>query len=59
VPKGLWALTLRVLRDRGATVYPRVTQMQLEVEDFRDDLGPRGGRASAFDAIKQTVQSWR
>jgi hypothetical protein len=59
VPKGLWTLTLRVLRDRGATVYPRVTQMQMEVEDFRDDLGPRGGRATAFDSIRQAIQSWQ
>ena len=59
VPKGLWALMLRVLRDRAASAYPRVAQMQTEVEDFRDELGPRGGRASAFDLVKQTVEKWR
>ena len=58
VPKGLWKLTLQILRDRGATAYPRVTQLQTEVEDFRDDLGPRGGRASAFDRVKQSLQRW-
>ena len=59
VPKGLWKLTLRILRDRGATAYPRVAQLQTDVEDFRDDLGPRGGRASAFDRVKQTLQRWK
>jgi hypothetical protein len=33
--------------------------MQAEVEDFRDELGPRGGRASALDVIKQRVQGWQ
>ena len=59
VPKGLWKLTLRILRDRGASAYPRVTQLQTEVEDFRDDLGPRDGRASAFDLVKKSLQRWQ
>ena len=59
VPKGLWAMAQKIRGNRGATAYPRVTKMQTEVEDFRDELGSRGGRATAFDAIKQTVNQWR
>ena len=59
VPKGLWLMAQKIRGNRGATAYPRVTKMQTEVEDFRDELGPRGGRATAFDAIKQSVQQWR
>ena len=59
MPKGLWTLTQQIRSNRGATAYPRVAKLQTEVEDFRDELGPRGGRASAFDVLKQSVQKWQ
>jgi hypothetical protein len=58
-PKELWNLTKKIRANRGATIYPRVKQLQMEVEDFRDELGPRGGRATAFDMLKQQVQKWQ
>ena len=59
MPKGLWTLTQQIRSNRGATAYPRVTKLQTEVEDFRDELGARGGRATAFDVLKQSVQKWQ
>ena len=59
VPKGLWKLTLRIRSDRAAAAYPRVKQMQMEILDFRDELGPSGGRASAFDTVNQYLHKWQ
>ena len=59
LPKALWTLTQQIRANRGASAYPRVAKLQLEVEDFRDELGARGGRATAFDVLKQSVQKWQ
>jgi serine/threonine protein kinase len=59
MPKALWTFTQQIRVNRGATAYPRVAKLQTEVEDFRDELGARGGRASAFDVLKQSVQKWQ
>jgi hypothetical protein len=59
VPKGLWRLTRRLRTRRGAAAYPRVKQIQMEVEDFRQELGPRGGRASAFEKVQHFLQKWQ
>jgi len=59
MPKGLWTLTQQIRTTRGAAAYPRVTKLQTDVEDFRDELGARGGRATAFDVLKQSVQKWQ
>jgi len=59
VPKGLWRLTRRVRTTRGAGAYPRVKQIQTEVEDFRHELGPRGGRASAFEKVQHYLHHWQ
>jgi len=59
LPKGLWTLTQQIRANRAASAYPRVAKLQTEVEDFRDELGTRGGRATAFDVLKQSVQKWQ
>ena len=59
MPKGLWTLAQQIRANRAAAAYPRVAKLQTEVEDFRDELGARGGRATAFDVLKQSVQKWQ
>jgi hypothetical protein len=58
VPKGLWKLMARIRADRAATAYPRVKQIQMEIGEFREELGPRRGRATAFDAVNEYLQKW-
>jgi hypothetical protein len=59
VPKGLWALARKLRTHRGLSEYPAVKKLQTEVEDYRQELGPGGGRAGAFEAMKQRVQGWQ
>jgi hypothetical protein len=59
VPKGLWNMTRAIRTHRGSLTFTNVKQLQEEVEEFRLELGPRGGRAGALEAIRHRVQNWQ
>jgi hypothetical protein len=59
VPKGLWKLTRRLVANRRAASFPSIKQIQMEVEHFRYELGPRAGRATAFEKLKGCLQKWQ
>jgi hypothetical protein len=52
VPKGLWQLASNLRAKRDSLSLPRVKQIQSEVREFRYELGPRGGRANAFEKVQ-------
>jgi serine/threonine protein kinase len=58
-PKGLWNMTRHIRSHRGSIDFTNIKQMQAEVEEFRQELGPRGGRAGALGIIKHRVQNWQ